>query len=184
MNSDEGLAAVAAAAAEGASAPEAKKDTPKAGPDASPATPKTEEPSGPDLEKVRSEAAASERTRLMELDAIQLPGCEAIIEAAKASGAAAEATALEMVKSIRASGALDVAKAMASGAAAIPAIDDAPVNPAAADAPKPAAGTAEAWAAEFNASADLQAEFGTIEAYTAFRKAEKSGRARILGGKN
>ena len=44
----------------------------------------------------------------------------------------------------------------------------------------PVAQTPEGWAAEYDASADLQAEFTSREAYVALRKAEAAGKVRVL----
>lgn len=189
MGHEEGLAAIAAAAAGAVRAPgEVTADA--VPPDAAtadiataPADAADTDPA-PDLAAVRSEAARAERSRLLALDGISLPGCDGIIAAAKENGTSPEAAALEMVRHIRATGALDAVKALASAAATVPALDDAPLDPVRAEAPKPTPNTAEAWAADYAASAELQDEFGTRESYVAFRRAEAAGRARILGRKD
>lgn len=182
---EKSIAAVAAAAAAGmAEAPEAAAAAEQIETTVAPPAPQPTPvaAAAPDLDAVRREAAAAERKRIAALDALALPGCEAIIAAAKEDGAGVEATALLMVQQIKSSGALDAVAAMAKGAATVPALPDAAHDPigAAAQGAAPAAATPEAWAAEWSASAKLQAEFKTSTSYVAFKKAEASGRARIL----
>lgn len=193
MDREEGLAAIAAAAVGAVRAPEesdggaVSPERPDAGSGPAAAQVKPAEPAKgaePDLAAVRSEAARAERARLLALDGLNLPGCAGIIAAAKESGATPEAAALEMVRHIRATGALDAVQALSSAAATVPPLQDAPLDPVQAEAPQPDAGTPEAWAAEHAASSALQAEFGTAEAYIAYRRAKADGRARILGRKD
>jgi hypothetical protein len=177
------LAAVAAEAAEGASKP-----TPQAAqePKLKEAAAASQPPApAPDLDGIRREAAAAERARIVALDQIALPGCEAIIAAAKSAGTTPEQAAVEVVRHLKETGALDISKQMATAAASVPAIADLPHDPVgAAAAAKPAAGTEAAWRAEFAASETLQAEFGGDEdSYVAYRKARAEGRARISGQK-
>lgn len=192
MSNETGLAAVAAAAAGAVRAPEvvlADPEPPKVQADA--VSDVAAQPllagaeiNTPDLATVRSDAAKAERGRLLALDGITLPGCESIIAAAKEGGGSPESTALEMVRHIKATGALDAVKALSTAAASVPALMDAPVDPVSAAAPRPAASTPEGWAADYAASPNLQAEFGSKETYVAFRRAEAAGRARILGRKD
>lgn len=182
------LAAVAAEAAEGVSKPSTPAAT-TAQPTKEPAAKEPEASAGPakdsgqtsDLDAVRQQAAAAERTRLMALDAIALPGCEAIITAAKNEGKSPEQAALEMVRHIRESGQLDISRQMATAAATVPTLADAPHDPVGGiSGPKPKAGTEEAWRAEFAASDRLQEEFASADDYVAYKKSEAAGRVRVL----
>jgi hypothetical protein len=173
MQPTEGLAAIAAAAAEGMSAPDAPTpSTQDRGPETA---------ALPDLDAIREEARMAERTRLCALDAISLPGCEDIITAAKDAGAGLEATALEMVRHLKATDALNVTAALSTAAETVPALSDAPHDPAAAPA-APAQNTPDAWRAEYARSSDLQNEFSSADTYAAFRKAHAEGRVRIYKG--
>lgn len=131
-----------------------------------------------DVEAIKKDAIAEERSRLAALDAIALPRCESIIAAAKESGQSAEATALEMVRHLKASKALDVTEAMRASAESVPEIEAA-ATPEAESKPSGEDG----WAAEWRSKAALRAEFLTAEDYCAFRKAEANGRLRFHGRK-
>jgi hypothetical protein len=43
--------------------------------------------------------------------------------------------------------------------------------------------TADGWKGEYEASEELQKEFHTVGAYTAFKKAEAAGRVKVLGAR-
>lgn len=181
--SNEALAALAAEAS-AAVLTGADAGSDPAGATAPDATTPAPEAATPDLDAIRAEAARAERARISRLDGMALPGCEAIISAAKESGAAPEAAAVQIVDHLRASKALDVSAAMATAAASVPDLPVAAHDPlagaaAAAGATTPAAGP-EAWKAEYAASARLQAEFRSEGAYVAWRRAEASGRARVF----
>lgn len=171
MDDLEGLAAVAAAASEGVSAPAAINNTPA--PEAAPVAQPTV-----DLDALRREGAAAERSRLMALDNLALPGCEAIITAAKESGATADATAMEMVQHLKATGAVDVNKSLADAAETVPDLAEAPragahdapaVTTAGLDADSPEFDAAVK--AEWDADAKVRAEFsGGFGSYKSWRK--------------
>lgn len=185
MSNHENLATVAAAAAEGAKkpapAPEAAKAAQAAVDDKTKANALQEKAKAPDLEAVRREAMQAERTRIAQLDAMALPGCEEILAEAKAEGRTPGETALAIVAHIKATGALDISKQMAASAETVPPLEGGahdPLAAAAGAAPAKAAGP-EAWRAAYAASADLQAEFRDVETFLAFKSAEAAGRARI-----
>jgi hypothetical protein len=135
-----------------------------------------------DLAAVRAEAAVAERARIAALDAIALPGFEAMIATAKADGQAPAEVALAMCAALKASKRLDAVDALRAGAETVPPLDPAPNDPTAA-APAPVAAEGEeAWRAEYAKSPALQAEFklaGGVDAFVAYRRAETAGRVRI-----
>lgn len=187
MTKGSDLAAVAAEAAEGVAkpTPEAKAKEPAAQPPEAKAPEAASAAPAPDIEALRREGATAERERLLALDVMALPGCEKIIEDAKASGQTPSEAAVAMVRHIKANGLLDISRQMAASAATVPPIEPAPHDPTGAEAasPKPKAGTEEAWRAEFAASEALQAEFGEADRYVAYQTASAGGRARIRGHK-
>ncbi len=122
--------------------------------------------------------ASAERTRILGLAEIATAGHEALVNAAMADGKTTpEALALQIVKADRAAGASHLAgRAAADSAVAVAPAAALPSGPAAGGAPLETRAKA-AW----DASADLQAEFGgKFDAYLAFEKAVASGQARIL----
>lgn len=94
----------------------------------------------------------------------------------QAAGRLLEASAA--IRGQKAQGLADADKDVAAIAAA-PRGDD-----PAADAAQPQVEQSEdGWKAEFGASKALQAEFATASDYVAFKRAEATGKVRILGGK-
>ena len=128
-------------------------------------------------------ALTEERTRMGALDGLaahlngQADGLK-IIADAKTSGASAGDTAIALI-----TGGVFAKVAVLNGIQ----LDDktaAGVQPAAPgnDAPTVSA-TPEGWKAEYEASAALQGEFASVEHYVSFKKAETSGRVRVMGAK-
>ena len=124
--------------------------------------------------------ASAERTRLLGLDELAMAGHEALVAAAKADGKTTpEQLALQIVKAERSAGANHLAgRAAADTGVAVPPVAALPQQSAAGAANAPLETRAKA---AWDASADLQAEFGgKFDAYLAFEKANASGQARIL----
>lgn len=126
----------------------------------------------------RLEGAAAERTRILGIEANALPGHEQLV---------AEMKADPNVSPDQAAGRILGAERALRGNAA-QAIRDVETHtgsvraaPAAAHTPAvEAATTPDAWKAEYAKSTELQAEFGSAEAYVAFRQGIASGTVRIL----
>lgn len=129
------------------------------------------------LATARTEAAATERQRIADCRAQLIPGHEALVDAMAFDGTSSPAdVALAIVgaeKQLRA-GALSTLEEEAPPAAP-PAEDQGMVKPAENDT------TEAAVKSRFEASADLQKEFGSFGSYHAYIKATTAGRARILG---
>lgn len=129
----------------------------------------------------RLQGAEAERERIQGIEAAALPGHEALITAIKFDG---KTTAAEAAMQI-----IAAEKQTRATMAARIAADTPPPVPAA-----PAAfhesqddganltGQAK-WEHEWNASADLQTEFKSIGAYTAFKSAEEKGLVKRFGGR-
>lgn len=126
-----------------------------------------------DLDAIRAEAAAAERTRIMSIDALAVAGCETLIADAKANGWTPGDTATAVVAKIKADGMLDAVAALSSAAATVPAIAASPSedgNHSEAAAPE----SPEKWAKDWTASTKLQDEYPTVEAYVAIMRREKA----------
>lgn len=67
-----------------------------------------------DAEAIRAAAVTEERTRLAAIDALAMPGAEAVIAACKADGTSADATAVKVLQAIKAAGANKGAAALAT----------------------------------------------------------------------
>ncbi|MGL4966152.1 MAG: S49 family peptidase [Inquilinus sp.] len=124
--------------------------------------------------------AASERKRITSLQALAEPGEDKMLAKAIAEGWAVDKAALTFAEGrrTRRAAALGNRQAEAAQPVAAPATDPAAPAKPKEDANAPIDVRAKA---AWEASADLQAEFGgKFESYLAFRKAEASGQARIF----
>lgn len=129
-----------------------------------------------------SEGATAERGRILGIEANALPGHDKLVSEMKADPSVTPDMAAGRI--------LSAERALRSTAAQ--AIQDvekvtSAVNAAPASAP-PAPGSSKAsspdgWKAEFAASTDLQSEFGSADAYVAFRQGEADGKVRRLSTK-
>lgn len=121
----------------------------------------------------------AERERMAGLDRLaakvagNAKGAE-IIAAAKADGSTAEATALKLAEADAFSGAAVINALQGDNASA------AGAAPAAPGAGASHAGTPDGWKAEYAASKDLQAEFGSEAAYVGYKQAMADGKVRFL----
>lgn len=142
-----------------------------------------------DLDKAVAEGVAkgladgrkAEAARLSGIEANLVAGHENLIAAHKADpDMTPEKSAVAVLAAIKAAP-QDVRKGLAALDAAAAGISSAPSTMGAGgDQPQPVADTPDGWRAEFAASKDLQGEFGSADAYAAFKQAEASGQARIL----
>jgi hypothetical protein len=186
--------AAALAAGLAASAAAAGADNPPAPPAANPPSATASEDA---INAAVAKSLAAERTRIASLDAIApvaaAAGLSEIVDKAKADGTSAGDAALALLAGMKTKGTLDMAAALASRAATVPPLPadvsatgdraaggaDAAAGNASADA---AADPEQAWKKEYAASAELRAEFGSENAFLAFKRAEAGGRVRVFGG--
>lgn len=75
---------------------------------------------GVNLADALEAARREERARLMALDALAVPGCEAILSAAKDNGTAPGVAAIEILTSLKAAGRLDAIAALQAASAKVP----------------------------------------------------------------
>lgn len=130
--------------------------------------------------QIRTEAAAAERARIFGVEAQSLPGHEQLVAAMKADGKTTpEQAAVAILAAEKQAGARMLAGLKVDGQAPAPAAAaPPPAGPAAEDASQPLEARAKA---AWDASADLQAEFGgSFPRYLAFRKAEDRGSVRLF----
>lgn len=128
------------------------------------------------------EAASAERARILGIQGLEAAGHGALISEMALDGKTTPAEAAlrvnqaqKLARGQHAQAIADVEHVTGKVAAA-----PAAINP---PQPAPVAPTAEGWTAEFNASADLQAEFGDASTYVAFKEGEKNGTIRRLVAK-
>lgn len=133
------------------------------------------------LAAARTEGATAENARVQAVQEQLIPGHEALIQTlmfdGSTSGPEAAVQIVNAEKSARQS-------TLASIQADAPAPVAQPANdPVAAPAPPNAAPLEERAQAEWDASGELRAEFGSqFGAYLAFKKAEEAGQVKVLGG--
>jgi signal peptide peptidase SppA len=129
------------------------------------------------LAAARAEAITAERERIAAIEALAIPGHDALIAQLKAEGASADEAALKIIgaeKQVRQSA---LAAIEQSGSVAVP-----HAEAQGGSGVDPSAPLEDRARAEFDRDADLRAEFGgRFEPYLAYRKAEDSKRARVLG---
>lgn len=122
-------------------------------------------------------AVAAERDRIMALDDVAIDGYDDLLAAAKADGKTTAADlALQIVKAEKASGGAHLAALREADVAVEPVEPTETV--AAGDDPEAAA------EAEWNKDAKLRAEFGSKDAFMAYRKASAAGNVRIYAAKS
>lgn len=177
LNRERGAGSAHAARAAGAMAP---KETPRQGA-AKMLTREQLQADAPDLlQSIMAEGAAAERARIQAVQGAGLPGHDALIAAlafdGHTTGPEAAAAVVTAERKLRTAAAADLAADAPQ-----------PVRPANTPAVQASAAQAEAslpladrctavWARD----ADVRAEFGTLEAYTAFTAADEQGRVRRL----
>ena len=133
--------------------------------------------------QIRTAAATAERERILAIESFAVPGHEPLVKAAKENPeVTAEKLSMQILQAEKATRGqkLDAVKAVEVHAAAIKAD---PSSGGGTPAAKTAIQTPEGWAAEYAESPSLQADYATSADYVAFKKAEASGKIRILGGR-
>jgi signal peptide peptidase SppA len=138
-----------------------------------------------------SKAAATERERVLGIQALSLPGHEDLVRACIADGLTVEGASLKILTAEKAKKAqvhADIVKDAPRPAPTTTAPDDGAVAKAKADEERAKVADAELpiedrakkeWAAD----AKVRGEFLNVEGYVAFRKAQASGQVRILDRK-
>ena len=141
----------------------------------------------PDLiAALQGEGASAERARMLDVQAQSMPGHEALIAALMADGvtsgpqAAVQILAAERALASTRRSALAADRIDPVAFAAAPSAADEAAQADAEDADMPLEARCEK---QWNASAKLQSEFGTLASYVAYTKATESGRARVLSRK-
>ncbi|MGD9923130.1 MAG: S49 family peptidase [Pseudorhodoplanes sp.] len=127
----------------------------------------------------------AERQRIAGIEAVALPGHEALIAEMKADGkttpeqaAARIVQAERALRETRAQGVRDV-ETVTGALKSAPTVAG-PVDPR----PGAVAATPDGWTAEWKASAELQERHDTAEAYVSYQQGVASGRIRILSRKS
>ena len=184
MTTGSGLAAVhlaAAAASTSLQQPPAAPAAPAQTAAAAPATTAADlNAAYPDLcASLRAEGASAERARILGIEAHAMPGHDKLISELKADGsvtpdmaagrilAAERAARGQQLQAIQ-----DVEKTTGAVAAA--------AAPTALGSAGETATTPEGWKAEYAGSPKLQSEFASAEDYVSLKKAEASGKVRVL----
>lgn len=131
-----------------------------------------------DLTAARAEAAEAERNRIKAVQAQLLPGHEALIATLMFDGkTTGEQAAVQVLKAEREAGGTALAQLKAGAPAPAPA--------AIVEEPTPSAGNdslpiEDRCKAEWDKDAKLRDEFGTLETYTAYMRANSEGRIKVL----
>lgn len=129
----------------------------------------------------REQAAAAERSRIQDVEAQSLPGHETLIAALKFDGkTTGPQAAVQILQAEKAKGGRRLADLHNDAPTPVPASasagGDAPKVPAAnANAP-----VEERCKAKWGSDPAVRSEFLTLEAYTAFERANEAGKVRIL----
>jgi hypothetical protein len=127
--------------------------------------------------------AAAERDRIAAVRAQALPGHEKLIEQLAADGKTTGLEAAAAVLSAERTARQAQATALANDAPQAAPASTAPANDAKASADDKSLPIDQRAKAEWDAKAEIRAEFASFESYLALRKAEDSGRVRVLGKK-
>ncbi len=131
------------------------------------------------LAAARAEAITAERERIAAIEALAIPGHDALIAQLKAEGATADEAALKIIGAEKQARQSALAAIEKSGSVAVP-----PAEGQGGSGVDPSAPLEDRARAEFDRDADLRAEFGgRFEPYLAYRKSIDQGRARVLGKK-
>ena len=137
----------------------------------------------PDLvTALQSAGATSERERIQSIESLTLPGHEALVEQLKFDGkTSGPEAAVAVLQAEQKTGAAALAALVADAPAPAPSAEAPPATPLAyaEDEASPIEDRAKA---TWDHDAAIRAEFGSVESYTAFRKAEAGGRFKVLSG--
>jgi len=132
-----------------------------------------------------AEGAAAERARIQAVEAQAMPGHDKLISAlkfdGKTTGPEAAVQVLGAERQVRAAAASDLAKDAPPKVPQAPVkVEDGKPNTEEQDAGKP---VEERCKAKWEASAEIRKEYGTLETFTAFTRANEAGKVRMLGSK-
>lgn len=128
-----------------------------------------------------STAVQAERSRILGIQQAAFPGQEAMAAGFIADGTSVGDAALAFNRDLKAKGPDHVAALRTADAhVRVPANLSAAGGGAEADAAKAVPQNADGWKAEYEASAELQAEFPTVAAYLGYRQGSAAGRVRVL----
>ncbi len=124
--------------------------------------------------------ATSERERIMKIEDVAMPGYEDMVAKAKSDGkTTAEELAMQILACEKQKGS-DALSAMKASAESVPSLEPS-VDPAQAQDPvDPDLPVDERAKATWDKDPKIRKEFKTLDAYTAFVKAEEAGQVRIL----
>jgi len=135
----------------------------------------------PDLcAAIRAEGAAAERERIIGIEAHAMPGHESLIASMKADGSITPDMAAGRILAAE-RGNRGAHMAAIQGVETLTGVVNA--APTSADNGSEKATTPDGWKAEYAVSEKLQAEFASAEDYVALRKAEASGKVRVLNNR-
>lgn len=143
------------------------------------------------LDEGRAAGATAERERLAAIDGAAIPGHEALVAKLKADGTvSAGDAALQILAAERTARVQAGAQRAAEAPQPLTLVPSATVAPTAAELAAAAAAEADAGLSvedrskkQWEADASLRAEFGSLDAYTAFAKAQDRGAVRMLVNK-
>lgn len=126
----------------------------------------------------RAEGATVERARILGIEAVAMAGHEQIVADMKADGVTTpEQAAMRLIHAEKAKSA---SRLTALRDVEQVARDVRPAPSASVAANRAIANTPEGWTDEYASSGELQAEFGSAEAYVAYKRGLASGNIRIL----
>lgn len=128
----------------------------------------------------RAEGAAAERSRIQAIEALSVPGHEALIASLKYDGTTTAGEAALQVLGAEKQLRVGALSALVAGANPPVATVEAPAEEA---APAADASVEERAAHAWEKDASLKSEFTSLEAYTAYCRKAESGRVRILSKK-
>lgn len=126
----------------------------------------------------RADGAIAERARILGIEVVAMAGHEQLVADMKADGVTTpEQAAMRLIHAEKAKGA---ARLTALKDVEHIARDVRPAPSASVASARSGANTPDGWTEEYAASDDLRAEFGSAEAYVAYKRGLASGNIRIL----
>lgn len=127
------------------------------------------------LDEAKAEGAKAERERIQAVLDKSMPGHEELIESLAFDGeTTGEQAAVKVLAAEK-----GVIQAKADG---LKDTKDAPGAVTDPDNDGPAATDEDGWKAEFESKPELQAEFGNVDGYVAYKKAQANGQVKVKGG--
>ena len=130
--------------------------------------------------QIATDAAKAERERIQGLLSLPAAGHAALVTAAIGDGVSSRAQLAERIMDAEAETRNKVQANIKSAETEASVVTAAPSTQGQQGKPTVVAQNPDGWKAEYENSADLQAEFSSANVYVAFKKAEASGQARRL----